>query len=495
MYIVHMKNSRLTLSVLVAIAVISGVKAQTSSSLLTEQVFIELALQRDEFVQIVSLNRRSDSLSARQLLAKWYPDLNLAAELRSTFDNPQLQSTFDPSVAQVAVDTTYSTLVTADLSAHAIAYLPGSGNISADISVRTDSDIFDQFFADYSLILTQPVLAPLYKASAQQLDTKLADITLRQAALNQAQQLAEHISYYREIYLRYFLFAEKVRLQTNLVHLEQLSHTSTRAEYEVGEKSSIDTLRSALKLYQSRVQLQTDQANLYNQRVQIASLLSVDFTQVALPDTVLTARTASRDSAALFALSSTWDPHAKLLQLAQNRHELSLQRAQQALRPSLEVGAHLRGTLHSEKDAFDISAHTTKSVFGRLTWSIPAQFNRFSVAAEQITLEKNQLQQKLRTKQRTELFSRLYANYVLAQRAVSTAQQTRLIAATVVTADSVSIAQGAINELQWRQTLTEYEEAILGYINALVELKQVEIDLDELCGTVFKEMGIAVSWK
>ncbi len=448
---------------------------------LTEREALIRALADHTQIQLLRIDKISDSLQLTGARAGWQPAVTLGADVRST----STDTFFVPRTAGRD---------TAAASAAVSRKIPGGGTISGEVAEEVDlsSNNAGKHATSWEVTCRQPLLKDAWRFGEQDMRLRIARLDSRGVDLRLMKDLLADLSVVRRAYWKWY---EQYALREILTRERDLALSRLereRARFLLGEASELDTLSASLEYLESSSRLTNASYELDAAGREVALLLDIDQDTV-VPDTAREIRTADLPSSEeLVERAERFDPELKIFAVLEEKLQLEKEELANNLLPSVSLDLKHRAWSRDRDRPLstDENRFGSSSIGVSAAYTIPATVERIAVHGKRLEARRNALS---REHYRRELLSRLTdtreqwrrdrANLVAARKAEEVARK-KLDAARrgyeLGTVDRLSLIEARNDATRTSVSRLQKERA----------LKDIEIVFDEITGDVLDKFGL-----
>lgn len=448
---------------------------------LTEREALIRALEAHTEIQLLRIDKLSDSLQLTGARAGWQPAVTLGADLRST----STDTFFVPRTAGRD---------TAAASAGVSQKIPGGGTISGEVAEEVDlsSNNAGKHAAAWEVAYRQPLLKDAWRFGEQDMLLRIARLDSRKVDLRVVKELLAELTVVR---LAYWKWYEQYALREILTRERDLALNrleQERARYLLGEASELDTLSASLEYLESTSRLMNASYELDAAGRDVALLLNIE-QDTLVPDTGRAIRTDELPpSEELVERVERFDPELKIFAVLQEKLRLEEEELANNLLPSVALALKHRASSRDRDRPLSTDEHRfgSSSIGVSAAYTIPATAERIAVHSKRLEARRNELS---REHYRRELLSRLTdtrkqwrrdrTNLVVARKAEEVARK-KLEAARR------GYELGTVDRLSLIEARNDATRTSVSRLQKEIALKNIEIVFDEITGDVFDTFGL-----
>ena len=462
------------------------IEAETFS----ERDVIHRALSSNTELAVRHITLASQSLSLDKAKSLRLPQVNLSITPR-----------FSPLDSSVIVQNgvTYgqnSNELGVDGSAGISQYLPGGGKTSVGLSqafAQSNSGSLDQKQTRYSIGVSQPLLAGAWKHNPIDYAITLARFDHKKVSLQEKKTLLETLSVIRHL----FWSCYEQKMNAEIINT-QLAYTREQREmalqrFLLGEATIIDTLSTSIEELKIK-KLAVIQKNALSQaRAQLATALML------APDSLETTVPAQFDFMEIPAADTlinqvlAFDPQIQLFSVIRSALQVQFDNSRNRLLPSLSAGMTLshddsrnplftRGSSRSDNLVFNL-------IF---SYALPLRQEKLTVQQAALSQKQNELYAENRTLALRNQVNQLIDSWKAELAKLEISDATRQVARQQFDATRLAFSLGSVSRLEMLRAQADLNAAESDYVAGCVDMKRVEVVVQELTGITLAVFGVSV---
>jgi outer membrane protein TolC len=264
-----------------------------------------------------------------------------------------------------------------------------------------------------------------------------------------------------------------------------------KSRFIVGEASILDTLSASYDYTSAQQKLLDSKISTHRARNKLALALSLPPESLTIDDTLPTIIPDLPDPATLISLTNQYDPSLKIFEKIAEQLILNRQKISNSMLPSLSANASLSFD-RSHFQALDTGDLTLKNaVIGLVfSYSLPPRKNILSKKQATIKLQDNLISRQKYNDELTVKLNELIESWDQEKQRIALTQKSKQLAQLQFLAAEKEYKQGTIERLTLLDAQNKLVENELALTRIRIEMKKLEIILDEITGTLFQRFGI-----
>lgn len=463
-----MPRFRIPHLLLTVAACAAALSAQPPTEVLSEADAVARALQADPSVQLLHISRAQDSLDLVTAESDWLPSLDAS-----------VKGSVDP------LNNSYSVTPTASGS----QAIPGGGTLTGALepSFSGTSDSGWSTGGSYSVSVNQPLLRDAWRHSSPSYDIRLARLNEMVSRENFRKDLGEYITAVRKSYWELYRSSRLLEIAVNDLARAERTLEADRVRLKVGEAAEIDTLKSSLQVLRSRQTVLSKQFAVAEMRRVLAELIAVDNAQVAVPGSLAVEIGPPPAAEELLVRVRGYDPGRTVMELVKEKLSQQLARSRNALLPQLDASVSYTRPIADEPRIGESSAIALV-----LGYTIPTRKNRIAVEKARLSIADQDLELQQHDRSQQFAVQRLVESWSNDVQGLDVAHAAVAVARRLAEASQRGYDVGTIDQFQY---LEDQESAVseeVGLVEREVDMKLLEISIDELTGDVFSLFGVHI---
>jgi hypothetical protein len=470
-----------------------------SADELTEQNTLFTALKKKSSFKILSFERGIDSLELRSLLADRLPILTASIEPTVTTGRPDRQITD-------RIDLATSTLYTDTLKVYPVSSLrprlevrqrlPGGGEITGAMEGNVYNVNHARYLdhqSSYSLSYIQPLLKNSFKFGELNHSIAVAMLYSEQLSLERKRSLLKELSALRTMFWDAYEKKSLLTIYRNELRRSEDLFQVEKARMRIGESTLLDSINASLNVL-------TSQQSVLDANIAMELSISQLATELTLlPDTLWVNDSCDivvgdlPDDSTLLFLFEQFDPSLQVFQKITERLCLEHDKIRHNIYPDLQLRASVRRDQSGDNFFSDNAGHTSNAVIGLLfSYSIPVRKNMVEQAKSRYEFQKNEISMK---QYRIEAVNQIRNLRMSWKKELSRLGLMKQIVA--VARQQLGIAEkeyelGTIDRFELSDVKDKLTRCEVDYLKSRIEMKRLEVIVDELTGTLFQKFNILI---
>ncbi|HEX2959151.1 MAG TPA: TolC family protein [Chitinispirillaceae bacterium] len=470
-----------------------------SADELTEQSAVFTALKKKNSFKILALDRGIDSLEFHSLLQDRLPVLTASIEPAVSTGAPKkdIVTRFDTttSIAYAEIYRMYP-VSSVESQIGVKQKLPGGGEITGAMkgnvtNVNHSRSLGHQ--STYSLSYSQPLIKDAFRFGELNHAITVAAIYSDQLSLERKISLLNELSEVRSLYWDAYEKKSLLTIYRNELRRAEDLFQIEKTRMRIGEGTVLDSINADLNML-------TAQQNVLDANIALEISISRLATDLTLtPDTLWVNDSCNvhvddlADDSTLLMLFEQFDPKLQVFQKITQRLCLEHDKIRHNIYPDLRLNASVYRDQRGDNFFSDNGGYTSNAVIGLLfSYSIPVKKNLDLQAKSRYEFMKNEVNEKqyridaknqirnLRMSWKQEL-SRL----TLMKQIVAVANQRLDIA-------QKEYELGTIDRIELSDASDKVIKSETDYLKSQIEMKRLEVIVDELTGTLFQKFNILI---
>lgn len=461
---------------------------------LTESQVVEQALQSNSEIILMHAEAQSDSISLQISRSEWLPKIGIGAEYvtypSSRMSQQKTLYTRD-SLGGIADTIKYSETKNDYLKDSYSASLNFFQPIPSGAQINATATIFNETNKNsiLSLGITQPLLGGFGKFNPTSIQNYRTVKLKEESSLYRKKQFLGQISDIRKAFWDYYTAYSLVGIaDSNKAWAIEYLKTE-RAKFSTGQASAIDTLSAAVEFLRAEQAILTSTSNLQSSKQNLSILLAIPIDSIGKPDSAGLSFGEIPEANLFIEQAEKFDPQLKVFETASQRLSFETAILKNNLLPTLNIGAELKGA--SEDNYLFQKNYSVNSVLKLiLQYNIINKKERLSYKSSLISEKMN----AIKLNQYKDILRKQIIDISLQwkkekmQLSIAQALEDLSRKKYVVTARSYEL--GLVDRLEYIKTRNDYLSTQTDYLNKLITMKQLEISIDQILGTVTQRFGV-----
>jgi len=462
---------------IVGFSLIISTMVESSMPELSEKDLVVEALRVNPDIQIQKIDYKKQSLSLYQTRSRWYPSLDLFANPSFSFLDPQS--------------------VTIDASAQLNQEIPGGGLLSLSYNHAMYNPLDTNYWQtsdEMYLTVYQPLLRNAWNHSENRYAITIKRLDSTQSSIALEKQIYQSVTTTRNLYWDAFKsYHEHTILKKQREYAQKLLEVE-RQKYATGITASIDTLDALLEymklddlvrnsILQNKITLRKLANELNRQPSDITLSFEDDIAFEDLPS-----------PANLMQKIQKFDPNGRVFEIMTEKLELLYEQSRFDLLPDVSLRGSVGKTItrYAESGKIQSSNHTDGVIGLIVSYSLWPTSKKINRDIAQLEWERTKIEQ---SDYKGDLILKL-EEMVLAwdNEKEAIEQYETLVSIARLKRDAIRIRfeQGAIDRLSLVKSEDDYRDATLQLLKRKLQLKKIEIVLDEMMGNSLIKFGVSI---
>ncbi len=446
-----------------ALLAITGAPAVAQG--LSEHDVVLRALALNPGIRVTVNNRAIDSLRLLAARSEWLPELSVSADGGLDLSDGSTSS-------GVSLSATQNT--------------PGGGTIEL---AGTDREPSGDRSDNVSLSFTQPILHDAWRYSSPAYDIRVANLNDTRSLLSLRKELAKALSDVRQRYWDLVVARELLAVSgASVTRLERVL-AAERTRFAIGEASELDTLRASLeylKAYRNNLQ---NGATYRRQLRELADILAMPADSIALPPSPDFSVAPLPEPQVLLQSIRSYDPDRAEFAVLLEELSLELGRSRQHLLPDVSLSLSHTQTAPSGDWAASSGDPVLKLV---ASYAFPTRQKRIAIQQARLSLRNKQVEAEDYERVLLTQVGTLSDEWETQRQSLAVEKLAMRTAERVQEASKVGYEVGTVPQLDYLESMEQYESEQYALLNQQIMLKKKELVFDKLTGNVFTRFGVQV---
>jgi hypothetical protein len=466
---------------------------------LTEQSSLFTALKKKNSFKILSFDRGIDSLELHSLLFERLPVLTVSMEPTVTTGQPDKQIVDN-------VDFATSTLLSDTLKMYPLSSLrskievkqrlPGGGEISGAmegniVNVNHARSLDHQ--SSYSVSYIQPLIKDAFKYGDLNHSIAIAVLYSEQLSFERKRSLLKELSGIRTMFWDAYEKKALLTIYRNELRRSEDLFQVEKARMRIGESTVLDSINANLNVL-------TSQQNVLDANISMEMSISQLATELTLlPDTLWVNDSCDihvddlPDDSTLLLLFEQFDPNLQVFQKITERLCLEHDRIRHNIYPDLQLRASLRRDQSGDNFFSDNGGYTSNAVIGLLfSYSIPVRKNIDLQAKSRYEFQKNEISMKQYRIEAGNQIRNLRMSWKKELSRLGLMKQIASVARQQLDIAEKEYELGTIDRFELSDVKDKLVKSEIDYLKSRIEMKRLEVIVDELTGTLFQKFNILI---
>lgn len=487
----------------------------TVFSELSERDVLLSALKRNHSIQLTNINKSSDSLSLVSLKTNWFPSLSMSLQPQFTgldtvasrdsklFRDSLIkasriseQSSFYDSIIRDFDfsnnrDPHYDLAASLSVSQN----IPGGGTAAFQISslsgyiVDHDKSSFEN---SMSFKLQQPVIQGAWRNSELYQSIKVKSIDNKQLQLQSRKEILSLLSEIRNCFWDYYSQRSILTIYQNALYRADEQLKIYRARFKIGESSILDTLSGAYEYLNAQQRFLDAQISSKRVKNKLAQLLSLPPESLSIGDSIDIEIPDLPESSTLLSQIQKFDPSLKIFEHISEKLALEKQKYKNSLLPSLDATFSYE---HTQNGNSFVSRNnfSRNAVIGLvLSYSLPLNKKRISIKETALSILENKISREKYVQELSSKLEELRESWLQEKQRISLAEKSKEIAELQYKSAYKGFELGTIDKLVLFDAQNKLIESEISLLQMCVEMKKLQIILDEITGLLFDRFNIEI---
>jgi outer membrane protein TolC len=466
----------------------------TFAPALTEQEAVLLALSKNPDIRVKEISLAKDSIVFKTVKSDAGVQVVLSGNRLVEF-HPGTRETYN------GMSSTGQELK-GNLDVTVSRHIPGGGNITASAGNDFSNEL-DGAGTGHSAYVDLSATQPLLKDAWGNSDIDYSiNIEKKNLAISNARfrrDMGDIIAGIRNKYWAWILAEKTVAIRQQEVGYAESGVTFERSRFQVGEGTELDTLSAALELLRAREQLVTAEYDEKYARKALCLLLDVPPDSIAAGEMTDIPLSPLPGAGEILGRGREASPDLRVLALTREALLLEKARAGNASLPAVNLEAGLTVDRYGSSpfggnNATSLSPNTLDPYIGiRFTYDILARRARLDRAAAERSLAGNAVEREYADKQLAADIESFTDAWHRDSSRLSIRRTETVIAEKNYTMASASYKLGTIDNLAMLKAKNDLINAQLNRIHAEINLKKLEIAVDNIMQTYSQRFGISIT--
>jgi outer membrane protein TolC len=468
-----------------------------SADELTEQNALFTALKKKNSFKLLAFDRSIDSLELHSLLQDRLPVVTASIEPTVSTGKPDKNVTTYYDGSSVQSDTSLLFPVSSLLSRIEVKQkLPGGGEIGGAMEGNVTNVNHTRTLGHqsaYSLNYSQPLLKNAFKFGELNHAITVAAIYSDQLSFERKRLLLKELSEIRTLFWDAYEKKSLLTIYRNELRRAEDLFQIEKARMRIGEGTVLDSINADLGML-------TAQQNVLDANIAMEISVSQIASQLTLsPDTLWVNDSCNLtvddlpDDSTLLMLFEQFDPNLQVFQKITQRLCIEHEKIRHNIYPDLQLKASLRRDQKGDNFFSDNGGYTSNAVIGLLfSYSIPVKKNLDLQAKSRYEFMKNEVNEK---QYRIDAKNQIRNLKMSWKQELSRLGLMKQIVA--VARQRLQIAQreyelGTIDRIELSDASDKLIKSETDYLKSQIEMKRLEVIIDELTGTLFQKFNILI---
>jgi outer membrane protein TolC len=470
-----------------------------SADELTEQSAIFTALKKKNTFKLLAFDRSIDSLEFHSLLQNRLPELTVSMEPTVSTGIPKNDTItrFDTTTKTAYTEIYRINPVSAVSSQIAIKQkLPGGGELSGAMKGNITNVNHTRTLgheSTYSLSYSQPLIKDAFRYGELNHAITVAAIYSDQLSFERKRALLEELSEIRTLFWDAYEKKSLLAIYRNELRRAEDLFQIEKTRMRIGDGTVLDSINADLDML-------TAQQNVLDANIAMENSISRLATQLTLtPDTLWVNDSCNvhvddlADDSTLLLLFEQFDPKLQVFQKITQRLCFEHDKIRHNIYPDLRLNASVQRNQRGDNFFSDNGGYTSNAVIGLLfSYSIPVKKNLDLQAKSRYEFMKNEINEKQ---------YRIDAKNQIRNLRMSWKQELGRLALmkqiVAVARQRLQIAQreyelGTIDRIELTDASDKLIKSETDYLKSQIEMKRLEVIVDELTGTLFQKFNILI---
>jgi hypothetical protein len=480
---------------LLLICFLQGISAND----LTEQSAVFTALKKKNSFKILSFDRSIDSLELHSLLIERLPVLSVSIEPTVTTGKPDkvISNRFDSTIFDFRSDTSKTYPVSALESRIEVQQkLPGGGVLSGAVegnvtNVNHSRSLGHQ--SAYSLNYVQPLIKDAFRYGEVNHAIAVALLYSDQLSFERKKALLKELSSIRTLFWDAYekksllaIYRNELRRSEDLLQIEKI-------RMRIGESTTLDSINAHLNVLTSQQSVLDANVSFDMSISQLASELTLSQDTIWVNDSCVLHVDDLPDDSTLLFLFEQFDPGLQVYRKITERLCLEHDKIRHNIYPDLQLKASLRRDQTGDNFFSDNEGYTTNAVIGLLfSYSIPVKKNMDLQAKSRYEFQKNEINEKQYRIESKNQIHNLKMSWKKELSRLGIQKQIVDVARQQLDLAQKAYELGTIDRLELSDAKDKLTKSEIDYLKSQIEMKRLEVIVDELTGTLFQKLNILI---
>ncbi|MFP4163888.1 MAG: TolC family protein [Chitinispirillaceae bacterium] len=371
-------------------------------------------------------------------------------------------------------------------------HIPGGGQITGSTQQGHSKPLnaSSLYNRSFTASIEQPLLKGAWGADPVQYSIRVSSINENLLSLQNKQTILSQLSLARRHY--WDLYEKKALLDISKKRTGQAKKIleAQKARYRIGEATVLDTLSAALEWSSAEQQLLGAQFQYESARSTLAAFLREDADSITITDSMNMEIPDLPQPQEFTKLAREYDPQMEIFNRMRELLSLHLKQEKNDLLPSLDVQASYSRSALDPKFFSSIAPHANKSIGLILSYDFPQTSTRSNIKRRELDLQiqkENEKQHKIDLETR---LNELKRRWKLDKLQVEYARASSQLAQKQYEATMKGYELGTESRLSLIKAQNDLASAKSSYAQSLVQMKKLQIILEEITGTTFNRFGV-----
>jgi len=261
--------------------------------------------------------------------------------------------------------------------------------------------------------------------------------------------------------------------------------------FSIGQVAEIDTLSAALEELRLRNSLISANYATIESKEKLATSIQKPVDSVNIPDSLNIEITDLPETDELIKLARSYDPEIQLLAILREKLTTQLAQTRNNLLPSLAVNASY--TINRNGDGFFSSnqlKHDNLVLSMIFTYQLPYRSNAIEVCKAKLQIDNNEIkaqQKEMNLYNSLELFQK---NWKREMAKIDLAHSAVIVSKKQLVAAQQGYELGSVDRLELLKAQNDVSKTQTEYVQGLIEMKLLEISIEEMTGIVLDRFGV-----
>lgn len=467
--------------------IVGAMAVPLCAEMFTERSVTLSVLQSNRDIALIQSTALRDSLTYIDKMQTWLPSVSLSATHNYVLLDTQ---TIPPPLGNAnSVFSSFGIVAQQNVSSGGVASVSASQNIFHGHSGNGFAKPAYSGVVEISYI--QPLLSNAWAYGTSDVQTKLAVWDNALAKVARRSGLLAQIASVRKNYWNYYLSYKTLSINENDVQYSKRAAEFAKEKFKLGAVAELDTLSAMFSLITAEQNLLTAKNSLaYSQR-SLAIQLGLSVTSYFAIDTNLV---SSLDSMKSFESCSTSafhnDPELLRLKIATEKYAYLYRDNRNALLPSVSASALYNQKVHGAMG--DTLASGNLTIGLKAVYTIPTVSPTHALRKTSMDINDNALNEEYRHKTLANQLRTAYDALRAARKSLELSLIAKHIAQKKLDAVEAGYRLGTKDNLTFENAHNDYLVSANDVLARYVTVKQLEIDLETIIGTVGESIGVKV---
>ncbi|MDG5814986.1 TolC family protein [Chitinispirillales bacterium ANBcel5] len=440
---------------------------------LSENDVLLKALSNNTDIRIHNLESQTDSLKLREVSSKRLPQVSLRGS-----------GSLDDSISSANASATVSQTI------------PGGGTVfgtveqSGGIQRSTSRSTSDR---RYVAGVEQPLLRNAWSNSPVELGIQITTINNELLSIGRRQRILSTLSDVRNLYWNAFERKELQRIQENQVTLTEEFMKSERERFVIGEASALDTLSAALQYANAKRNMLRIENESQSSLYRLAAALGVDASEVTISQQQDVLIPDIGDPDELIDKALKYDPQVKIFERMQELTSLRIKQRRNDLLPELNLRASYDYNPQPSQIPPLQPSGSGASIGFVLNYSLPSVSTRSQIEQQELSLKSEELSFEQHRLEQRYFLKELRDKWQQDKEMLHYSNLSVDLAYKQYEATKRGYELGTEDRLSLIKAQNDLVAAEVTAIQAIIDLKRLQIVIEEITGTLFDRFGVYIN--